>query len=114
MLKFGLTVAFIGMGVVFIELIFLVYVIRFITFITGKIEVKKTPVTVKSSKQEETMQAAAEVAVDDEEVIAVISAAVAYLTQGSASIKTIRRLPGVAAPAWSAAGRMEVMNCRQL
>lgn len=114
MLKFGLTVAFIGMGVVFVELIFLVFVIRFITFITGKIDVKKTSVKVESSKQEETIQTAAKIAVDDEEVIAVISATVAYLTQGSAAIKTIRRLPGVAAPAWSAAGRMEVMNCRQL
>lgn len=113
MLKFGLTVALIGMGVVFIELIFLVYVIRLITFIAGKIEAKKNPVTVKSSKQEETMQNDAE-AVDDEEIIAVISAAVAYLTQGSASIKTIKRLPGTAAPAWSAAGRMDIMNSRQL
>ncbi|MCR4442534.1 MAG: OadG family protein [Peptococcaceae bacterium] len=113
---FGLTVTAIGMGVVFIELIFLVYVINVISWTSKRMDGKKNAAqvkTVKAESQAEVSAAALDTEKDDE-IAAVISAAIAYMTQGSTVIKVIRRLPGANAPAWSGAGRMETMNLRQI
>jgi len=114
MLGFGLTVAAIGMGVVFVELIFLVFVINAITAAAKSIEGKKTPAVVEPVKREEVPAAAVRADEDQDEIIAVISAVAAYLGQSGTTVKAIRRLSGVPAPVWSAAGRLETMNLRQL
>ncbi|MFZ5754689.1 MAG: OadG family protein [Bacillota bacterium] len=110
MLVFGLQVTLIGMGIVFIALTFLIFVINFMASVTGS--------TVKKKSEAESVTKGADPAAtvkkeDDSDVIAVIAATVAFLTQGRMSIKTITRVPGGHAPSWSLAGRQETMNLRQ-
>jgi hypothetical protein len=50
----------------------------------------------------------------DDEVIAVIAAAVSCITNGTMRIKTITRIKENSVPAWSFAGRQETMNLRQI
>ncbi len=111
MFGFGLQVAIIGIGIVFVALTFLIGVVKLMILATGN-AVKKTP------EPQAPVTKAAEPAVavkkeDDSDVIAVIAATVAFLTQGRMSIKTITRVPGGYAPSWSLAGRQETMNLRQ-
>jgi len=75
MLTFGLNVSLIGMGVVFVALVLLVYIIRGISWVASYYEKSTAPVKVEAAKP-------APVAVrapgpDDEEVAAVIAAALA-------------------------------------
>jgi len=117
MLGFGLTVAGIGMGTVFAELVMLVGVIWVISSAAKMIEGKKNPVTVKT-EQPQVVQAApaptVAAAQDDDDVAAVIAAAVAAFSKGTMVIKAITRMPGVQAPSWSMAGRQDTMSLRQI
>ena len=54
------------------------------------------------------------VAMDDDEIITVMAAAVAYLTQGGGVLTTIRRVAAPGVPSWSLAGRQDTMNLRQI
>ncbi|QNB45970.1 hypothetical protein BR63_06365 [Thermanaerosceptrum fracticalcis] len=112
LLTFGLQVALIGLGIVFVALTFLIGVIKVMAVATGNREVKKTP-KVAAPVTKGADPAAAVKKEDDSDVIAVIAATVAFLTQGRMSIKTITRVPGGHAPSWSLAGRQETMNLRQ-
>jgi len=115
MLGFGLQVALIGLGTVFVALAFLIGVISIMAAATGNKGVKKTPEPKAPVKAQVEQQPAAVAAPeDDSDVLAVIAATVAFLTQGSMKIKTITRMPGGYAPSWSLAGRQETMNLRQL
>jgi sodium pump decarboxylase gamma subunit len=114
MFGFGLQVALIGLGIVFIALTFLIGVIKVMAVATGNAEVKKTPdqaAPVKKAPEQQPIAAVKKE--DDSDVMAVIAATVAFLTQGRMSIKTITRVPGGYAPSWSLAGRQETMNLRQ-
>ena len=115
MLGFGLTVAAIGIGIVFFELVLLIFVILLITFAARAIENRKTAIPGK--KPEITVQNAAPAIVkaenDDDDVIAVIAAAVACMTQGASVVTAIRRVQGVSGPIWSQIGRQETMSVRQ-
>lgn len=115
MLSFGLIVAAIGIGVVFLELILLIFIIKGISLFAGTIENRRN----RTDKQQVNHQAATETNLkieaheDNDEIIAVIAAAVASMSHGTAYVKAIRCLPGTNAPAWSYAGRSETMNLRQ-
>ncbi|MGI6144242.1 MAG: OadG family protein [Clostridia bacterium] len=111
---FGIKVALLGMGIVFVTLVFLIYIIKFMTKVINVSETKKKnipePVASKNEmiSQEQQMNVA-----DDAEIVAVIAAAVACLTQGKMKIKTIKRVKEEKFSAWSIAGRQETMYLRQ-
>lgn len=115
MLIFGLKVAFIGIGIVFCALTFLIFVIYAISAVAKALEPKVAYTNEKKpaaavAHNPEILTAANQ---DDSELIAVITAAIAAYGQDSLRIRTITRLIGSAAPAWSNAGRVETMNLRQ-
>lgn len=114
MLVFGLKVALIGIGIVFAALIVLVFVIKGITKGAARRE-KNSVTSVKAVKKDERAPGAEnqDKVTEDAELMAVIAAAVACLTQGTMQIKAITRRPGVSASAWSYAGRSETMKLRQ-
>lgn len=119
MLGFGLTVAAIGMGIVFFELVLLIVVIKLITMgsraITGRNGAQQ-PQQKPAPPAQAVVAAPAEIKAaedDEDEIAAVIAAAVAYLTQGTAVITAIKRIQGTTGTAWSQAGRQETMSLRQ-
>lgn len=120
MLGFGLTVAFIGIGIVFATLAFLILVIWAITAGVKLIERPKTEAgTVQKTASIETKPQEKPIQInscgeDDPEVIAVITAAIASVLQRPVRIATIKRIPANCASPWSSAGRTEVMNLRQI
>lgn len=116
-LGFGLTVAGIGMGIVFTELILLVAVIFLISIASKMIEGKKNSAPAVVVQKEEKLpgaEAEEKKEAEEDEVIAVIAAAVAACFQGQATIRSITHIAGASAPAWSHAGRQETMALRQL
>ena len=117
MFGFGITVAIIGIGVVFSALVFLIFVIKAISVAARVID--NTLVAKKSEpavSNVEVVQPVAVISEDDneDEILAIISAAIASLTEDRMVVKTISRLSGYQAPAWSYAGRVETMNLRQI
>lgn len=121
MLAFGLTVALTGVSIVFLALVFLIIVIKGITYAAKIMESPKTqaPAAIKAEQPaapilEARVEAQNNQPDDEEEIIAVISAAIASLSRVPVAIKTIRRLPGERASVWSHAGRVETMSLRQL
>lgn len=118
MLGFGLSVALIGMGIVFGALIFLVFVINAISAVSKMVEKKPDPVAApkkpEAAVQQAPVSAAAAAPEDESDVLAVIAAAIACLTQGTMAVKTITRITAAGVPAWSSAGRQETMNLRQI
>ena len=76
LLTFGLTVSLIGMGVVFVALVLLVYIIRSISKLAVLYEKTAAPPKVSTAKV--PVRAPEE---DDEEILAVIAAAVAAHTR---------------------------------
>ena len=115
MLGFGLTVAAIGMGIVFSELVLLIFVIMLITTVSRAIANRSN--VLPGKKPEITVQNAAPAIVeaenDDDDIVAVIAAAVACMTQGASVVTAIRCVHGVSGPIWSQTGRQEVMSVRQ-
>jgi sodium pump decarboxylase gamma subunit len=111
---FGIQATLLGLGIVFVVLVFLIYLVKFMTRVLNTSEAKKEdkPEPVVSPKetvsQEQQLNAAG-----DEDIIAVIAAAVACLTEGKMKIKTIKRIKEEKASAWSIAGRQETMYLRQ-
>lgn len=110
-LIYGLQVSALGLGIVFIALIFLILVIKAMAMLT---ELYASPKKPDKPVQEKTVQSVTDSAEDDCEIVAVIAAAVACMTKGTMRITTIRRIREEYVPAWSAAGRQETMNLRQL
>ncbi len=115
MLSFGLTVAVIGIGVVFLELILLIFIIKGISLFASTIEKRRNRIDKGKENHQETTGTTLKIEAceDNDEIIAVIAAAVASMSHGTAYVKAIRCLPGTNAPAWSYAGRSETMNLRQ-
>ncbi|MDX9872921.1 MAG: OadG family transporter subunit [Clostridia bacterium] len=115
MLGFGLTVAGIGLGTVFIELCLLIFVIYIISAVAKAIQGKK-PEAGANVVQQPAAPAAVQVEAleSDDDVIAVIAAAVASLEMGSIRITAIRRIAGVGGATWSQAGRLDTMYARQV
>ncbi|MDD3705635.1 MAG: OadG family protein [Clostridiaceae bacterium] len=110
MLKYGLIVTLVGMGVVFLVLIGLSYMLDVLKLFskTGTTE-KKTELT-KLDNIEEPAEAAISPAGDEGELMAVISAAIAAFMGNNSSlkVKSIRRVED-ATPAWAKIGRQEQM-----
>ena len=114
MFIFGITVAIIGMGIVFCELVFLIVVIKLITLASKSITSRKNGIAVKPAEisSKEIAPAGIE-AQDDGEIAAVIAAAIACMTQSTTVIKAIKRIQNVNGSTWSQAGRQETMSVRQ-
>lgn len=112
-LIFGLEVTVLGVVIVFIALTFLIYLIKVMTKLT-KVSEKKanTPESI-SAKQETVFSGEPAVLENNEEIVAVIAAAVASVTQGKMKIKTIKRIQDEKTSAWSRMGRQETMFLRQ-
>lgn len=108
-LIFGLEVSVIGMGIVFIGLVFLIGVIKVMCMFTASIDKKKSAIeTVTPS-----VTATTSTEKNNSEILAVISAAVAMMTGGNGRIVTISRVREEYVPGWAAAGRQETMKLRQ-
>lgn len=110
---FGIEVAVLGMGTVFAALVFLIGIIKVMGMATEKLAEKKQvseSFVAKDNAQEQKITPAAE---DNDEILAVISAAIACITQGSGRIVTISRMRDEYVPGWTAAGRQETMRLRQ-
>ena len=115
MLGFGLTVAAIGIGTVFAELILLVFVIYAISGIANLITGKKSEAGAGTAQQMVAQPAVVQAQeANDDDIVAVIAAAIASLSMGSVQITAIRRINGVTGLAWSHAGRLDTMNSRQV
>lgn len=114
-LTFGLTVAVIGVGIVFIELIFLVFIIKGISWATCSFNQKKNKIeaaVIETAIETDTV-IPEQSGISEEEVV-VISAAIAHLLAGETRIKTITRKPGIRLNPWTMAGSMEIMQARQI
>jgi len=123
-LIFGLTVTGIGVAIVFAGLVVLIGLIKLVNIATGGAgkpkKEKKAAAPAKGAApapapaQDEQVMAviAAAVAAQDEELIAVISAAVAAMMDDGAAF-TVRRIRRVTnASAWQKAGREEQIYSR--
>lgn len=114
----GVVTFVLGMGIVFIVLILLIYIIKAITAIArGNTQKEDTPAPVaKPIDPVPELVPAAPVGQqeDEEEIIAVIAAAVAAIAASEGtrlSVRSYRRV-GAQAPAWSRAGREDIMANR--
>lgn len=110
---FGIEVSVLGMGIVFATLVFLIGVIKVMGMATEKLAEKKQAsdsVAARDNVQEQKITPTAE---DTSEILAVISAAIACMTQGNGRIVTISRVREEFVPGWAAAGRQETMKLRQ-
>lgn len=110
----GLVVTALGMGVTFAALIalsFLLDVLRIALYREPKKD--KQPAVVEDKPVEEPAVAQEE-KVDSEELVAVITAAIAASLQTTTHnivVRNITRVPDVT-PAWGKSGRIEVINSR--
>lgn len=110
-LVYGLIVTLLGMGIVFIVLIALSYMLDVLKILANndktKKEVKKLE-TVENTIKPEIQEQEAEK--DEEELIAVIGAAIAAVmgSQGNIVVKSIRRINDQT-PMWAKSGRQEQM-----
>ena len=112
-LQYGLSVALVGIGTVFVGLIILIALIKLMEIVMASATGKKkaaapAPAPVAEEAVEET---------DDDELIAVIAAAVAAAMEQSGEenttgfvVRSIRRINN--APAWNRAGREEQVYSR--
>ena len=115
-LQYGLSVALVGIGTVFVGLIILIALIKLMEIVMASATGKKkaaapapaAPALVAEEPVEET---------DDDELIAVIAAAVAAAMEQSGEenttgfvVRSIRRINN--APAWNRAGREEQVYSR--
>ena len=120
----GLLVTLIGMMIVFLGLVVLIILISLISRLTGGIGTKKdksapapaqyTPASTPAAEIDEELMAvisAAVAAADQDELIAVISAAIAMMDGGSnLGVRRVRRISN--ASAWNKAGREEQVYSR--
>ena len=115
-LQYGLSVALVGIGTVFVGLIILIALIKLMEIVMASATGKKkaaapapdAPAPVAEEPVEET---------DDDELIAVIAAAVAAAMEQAGEenttgfvVRSIRRINN--APAWNRAGREEQVYSR--
>ncbi len=123
MFGFGLSVALIGIGVVFSALVFInvciVLLSKSVNLFTRK--TARPPVRVldtgakEISKEQSAEVVATKEKEDDLEIVAVIAAAIAQyaaLDKKEYRITTIKRLPARMNNAWPSAGRQQIMQER--
>ena len=119
-LQYGLSVALVGMGTVFLGLIILIALIKLMEYCIPK-NVGKTaapaaaPAAAKTAAAAAPAAPAAPKAADNGELIAVISAAVAMMLEAegkSGSGFTVRSVRRMTTPAWNRAGREEQIYSR--
>lgn len=116
-LKYGLSVAVVGVGVVFAALVILIALIKVMEKVVLSATSKKK--ISEPVKAEPAVETAAPAQADDGALIAVISAAIAAVLEseggeGAASgfvVRSIRRV-GQNAPVWNRAGREEQVYSR--
>ena len=114
-LMVGLQVTVIGLLIVFAVLIILMFVLKMMKFIFAP-KAEKVPKVQKPKvvEQKPTAEVVEVNETDDEELIAVITAAIAASLNTSTynlKIKSFRRV-GSVAPAWNKAGLNETINSR--
>lgn len=114
-LTFGLTVTLIGMAIVFAGLVLLIGLIKVVALATGNIgkpkQEKKAAEPAPAAAP--IAEAAAPAANADDELIAVITAAIAAMMDGDNSGFVVRRVRRVSnTPAWSKSGREEQVYSR--
>ena len=108
----GLIVTALGMGVTFVALIALSYLLDLLRILFYK-EPKKELVQVAVGKPEEDIEAITE-ETNNEELVAVITAAIAASLQTTTHNIVVRNITRVTdvTPSWGKTGRIEVMNSR--
>jgi sodium pump decarboxylase gamma subunit len=112
-LLFGVQVALLGMGIVFVVLAFLIGIIKVLGMATKASDRKKPVVATVTATEKENEKVVALTEEENSEILAVISAAVAMMTGGNGRIVTINRVREEAVPGWASAGRQETMRLRQ-
>jgi len=114
MLTYGLKVALLGMGTVFVALYVLMLLIGVQSSILAPKPKKKVEeVKTEAAPVEPAPTAPTEAKEDEDEIRAVIAAAIAACGQ-NVVIKTITRVTGTSGTAWAANGRTDAMRLRQL
>ncbi|SMB93490.1 sodium pump decarboxylases, gamma subunit [Desulfonispora thiosulfatigenes DSM 11270] len=109
---YGLKVAALGIGIVFIALIALMYLIKAQSYLLDLFTKKeKSIIEVPNDKNPEVTKNKDEE--DPEELVAVISAAIAALGH-QVAIKKITRIQGSSGANWSQANRLDAMNTRRI
>lgn len=105
-----------GMAVTFIALIIIMYLTKFMSFVIGRIEKRvDAPVVKAAPVQTQAVQVeTATVEEDDEELIAVITAAVAASLNTSMHNIVVTNITRVSdnTPTWGKLGRSDVMSSR--
>jgi len=113
-LTYGLIVTLVGMGIVFLVLIGLSYMLDALKILSnrGNAEKKVEPAKIVE-KVEEPAEVISAPEEDEEELVAVISAALASFMGSSSNlaIKSINRVEGNT-PVWAKVGRQEQMYNR--
>ena len=115
-LQYGLSVALVGIGTVFVGLIILIALIKLMEIVmastTGKKKAAAPAPAAPAPEEEEPVEET-----DDDDLIAVIAAAVAAAMEQSGEenttgfvVRSIRRINN--APAWNRAGREEQVYSR--
>lgn len=109
-LSYGLIVTLVGMGIVFLVLIGLAYMLGALKLLSNRGTSEKKTEVVKLEKVEEPAEVIDTPAEDEGELMAVISAALAAFMGSSSNlvVKSINRVEGNA-PAWAKVGRQEQM-----
>lgn len=110
MMGYGLIVTLVGMGVVFLVLIGLSYMLDLLKLFSKSGSVEKKTEFVKIENIEEPVEAVNSSTEDEGELIAAISAALAAFMGSSSKliVRSINRVEGNT-PAWAKAGRQEQM-----
>ncbi|HHU32669.1 MAG TPA: hypothetical protein GXZ50_08425 [Clostridia bacterium] len=115
-LVFGLQIALIGIGMVFVALIALILIISLQEKVLSGFTKKKPEVeapkveaapVVRTSQPEIKKE-------DQDELIAVIAAAISAYNGQQVVVKNIRRVTGNSGLPWANAGRTDNMNLRQM
>ena len=110
----GLQVTAIGFGTVFVVLMILMFYIGIQSNVLGNFG-KKTEAAPKAAPAPAAAPASAAPAApkqDDNELIAVIAAAIAASGGSTKAVKSITRMNGTAGASWAVAGKNEAMASR--
>lgn len=116
MFGYGLIVTLVGLGMCFIILIGLAYMLNALKLISNRGAAEKKTEVVELEKVESPVEVAnesREAAVGEEELVAVISAALAAFMgrENNLVVRSIRRVEGNA-PVWAKVGRQDQMYNR--
>ena len=116
-LQYGLSVALVGIGTVFVGLIILIALIKLMEIVMASATGKKKAAAPAPAAPAPVAAEEAVKETDDDELIAVIAAAVAAAMEQSGEenttgfvVRSIRRINN--APAWNRAGREEQVYSR--